>query len=250
MKCFSPMHFPGQPLPIRCGGCPSCRAHKAQEWAFRLYCEYKKNPVAIFLTLTYSDDDVKTISKRDLQLFLKRYRKTVYPSGRRYFGCGEYGDTTGRPHYHLVIFGANRSDIPFIESAWPYGLTNVKPLTLARIKYTAGYTSKKVSKGSRVDDGLEPPFLLMSRRPGIGFEFMSEHPVDFAREFTHVMGMKTHIPSYIQKRFLSQEEMDKRAQSRVDKYYENGLPMPQSYEEFCQNEYNFKSKTALRKKRS
>lgn len=54
------------------------------------------------------------LSKRDIQLFLKRLRKNIYYEFRerkpevaqgsvRYFIIGEYGPTTYRPHYHGII---------------------------------------------------------------------------------------------------------------------------------------------------
>lgn len=50
---------------------------------------------------------IAVLSKRDVQLFLKRLRKYVYKNTRerlRYFIVGEYGPKTYRPHYHLLLF--------------------------------------------------------------------------------------------------------------------------------------------------
>lgn len=42
---------------------------------------------------------------------MKRLRKYLEPVKVRFFACGEYGDNTYRPHYHLILFGCDfRSD--------------------------------------------------------------------------------------------------------------------------------------------
>ena len=40
---------------------------------------------------------------------MKRVRKFA-GSGVRFFGCGEYGDRGGRPHYHGLLFGLDFED--------------------------------------------------------------------------------------------------------------------------------------------
>lgn len=51
-----------------------------------------------------------TLRKRHYQLFFKRLRKW-YGKPIRYFGTGEYGSKTQRPHYHFIIFGLKLDDL-------------------------------------------------------------------------------------------------------------------------------------------
>ena len=69
-----------------------------------------------FLTLTYNDQELpagETLVPTDLQKFWKRFRKNHSPV--RYYSCGEYGDRTGRPHYHACAFGARFEDQMFFD---------------------------------------------------------------------------------------------------------------------------------------
>lgn len=122
--------YPGQL--IKCGKCEGCRIDKSREWANRLLLEkeYYPDDQVWFATFTYDEQHVPksayghpetgeaipvmTLSKRDHQLLLKRIRKN---SGDdiRYFGCGEYGPRTMRPHLHYIFFGLRLSDLV------PYG---------------------------------------------------------------------------------------------------------------------------------
>ena len=80
----------------------------------------------MFLTLTYNDDNLPSdvgLHKDDLQRFFKRLRKALDTKKIRYFACGEYGDTTSRPHYHAIVFGLglNEIDKKYVTDAWPLG---------------------------------------------------------------------------------------------------------------------------------
>lgn len=104
-----------------CGQCAGCRYRRRMDWAIRLEHEAKLHPDAIFLTLTYDDENLPHggslfhdhISKfvRALRKKLKRDAKAKTSEARpgcpkiRYFGVGEYGGELGRPHYHLILFG-------------------------------------------------------------------------------------------------------------------------------------------------
>ena len=117
---------------IPCGRCIGCRLDHANDWATRCALEAKNWKHNIFVTLTYNNetdengnlkhlpltkDKKVTLKKKDIQDFMKRLRwhmkgemqwenpkngKTENPI--RYFACGEYGPTRGRPHYHMAIF--------------------------------------------------------------------------------------------------------------------------------------------------
>lgn len=54
-----------------------------------------------FITLTYDDEHLPlgmSLVPKDLQDFLKRFRSRIAPIKVRYYGVGEYGDQTQRPH--------------------------------------------------------------------------------------------------------------------------------------------------------
>lgn len=164
-------------LRLPCGSCIGCRMSRAREWALRCSLELQAHSDACWATLTYDDAHLPpTLAKGHVSGWLKRLRARVAPVGVRFFASGEYGERTARPHYHSILFGVPES-AP-IQDCWPYGFARVDPLSPAAISYVAGYCSKKVGwkleAGERIDYStgeiyeFQPPFVLMSRRPGIG----------------------------------------------------------------------------------
>lgn len=169
------------PFPVPCGKCSGCRRDRAREWKNRLCLEAGYYKHVYFLTLTYSDKfvpidrdtGIPSLNKKDLQGFFKRLR---HKWSFRYFACGEYGDTTARPHYHAIlfsdvplpldIFAVNKYHCPFIQDSWKLGLHEVSEADNGCIAYVAGYCNKKI-KDPDWDTYPVKPFVLMSRRPGI-----------------------------------------------------------------------------------
>ena len=98
---------------VPCGKCLGCRKAHARQWAIRLVHEAQLHPTsAWFVTLTYDDGslpDNGSLDPRDLQLFLKKLRRK-HRRKLRYYACGEYGDASDRPHYHLVLYGPELLD--------------------------------------------------------------------------------------------------------------------------------------------
>lgn len=156
----------------------------------------------------YGDDEngeaIKSTSlrKRELQLFIKRLRRAFPDQQLRYFACGEYGsaENTFRPHYHLIVFGLKLNDLKFfkrdhrgydhytsesVSRVWSdpdthesKGFVDVEQVNSKTCAYVARYTLKKLyGKEAWFYErlNLEPPFLLMSRRPGIGKLWYDEH---------------------------------------------------------------------------
>lgn len=148
---------------------------RAREWSLRCFLEHQRHDHACWATLTYSDANLPpTLCVPHLQRFNRNLRKHLR---FRFFASGEYGDTTYRPHYHIILFGVPETAAELIQSSWKHGYARVDPLTPAAISYVAGYCSKKLSHKADREERInyetgevytfQPPFTLMSRRPGI-----------------------------------------------------------------------------------
>lgn len=136
--------YTGELVSVPCGKCNICLNRARALWVSRLREESTCHTYTMFLTLTYDDAhlpkvDLSTLSPesfsdtfeqsyndsldfisyhnncipvvsiKDIQNFFKRLRsKIVYNHGKnkniRYFCCSEYGPTTFRPHYHLLLW--------------------------------------------------------------------------------------------------------------------------------------------------
>lgn len=151
-----------------------CRINRKRLWAARLTLESMLWESSVFLTLTYSPElypEDGCVSKRELQLFLKRLRKLL-PQPIRYYGVGEYGDLSKRAHYHLILFNVYPGNAPDIDKAWGKGLIHVGSFTIESAAYVAGYITNARTNQKDLDyAGMPektPEFSIMSRRPGIG----------------------------------------------------------------------------------
>jgi len=144
-----------------------------------------------FVTLTYDPKklpDTMSVYPATLSAFVKRLRFNTQHK-LRYFGCGEYGDKSGHPHYHLALFnfptclyGRTRHHVPTccslcetISKAWGYGRIELGTLTPHSMAYVAGYLNKKMTRDTDPRlEGRRPEFARMSLRPGIGLGMMHE----------------------------------------------------------------------------
>lgn len=198
---FDLKEYIGERIELPCGKCPACRADQSMMWAIRCYQEASLHAQNSFITLTYNEDSVPpALVKDDLQKFFKRLR---HQYGKlRYFACGEYGEKTRRPHYHALVFGhdflAGAEQIgdhylnPLLTEIWGNGHTVVDPVNMATCCYVSGYVNKK---------NADPDtFTLMSRRPGIGKDWLKAYADDLRRNGTvAIEGREYPIP----KRYLA-----------------------------------------------
>lgn len=204
-----------QPIQIPCGQCIGCRLEKSRQWAMRCVLEASLYEQNTFLTLTYNDANLPidlSLKKRDLQLFMKRLRKR-YGNDIRFYACGEYGDRSLRPHYHLILFNFYPPDGDLIRlrpmplyisqsllKLWPFGYHSFGMVTFDSAAYVARYCTKKIT-GTNADahyKGREPEFALMSRRPGIGAPWLERFHTDVYPADTVVLrdGLKLKPPKY------------------------------------------------------
>jgi len=159
-------------------------------------------------TPTREEQEWYTLAKADLQGFTKRLNEDVRrrsSRGVKYFACGEYGDTTQRPHYHIAVYGEDFSDdrqqwahsksgnqlwrSSRLKRLWPHGDADIGDLTFESAAYIARYQMKKIT-GRKADEHytrvdregnmtrLQPEFCVMSRRPGIASEWFAQYKDD------------------------------------------------------------------------
>lgn len=174
-----------QPVTLPCGNkCRHCRLKNSQEKGIRCMHEASFHKDNVFLTLTYDDahlpmanaysllDTKKTItsySKTDPVTFVKDLRAWLSyhrPNTKILtFGCAEYGEKFGRPHFHLIIFGWKPEDLQFLRMSkndwspkkwpvyksellkklWPHGFHEIGTVTYESACYVARYVMKKFS---------------------------------------------------------------------------------------------------------
>jgi hypothetical protein len=173
-------------IPFPCGQCLACQINKRRVWTHRMLLESYKHDASCFITLTYTDENLPNggsleLSKRDVQLFVKRLRKRLAKElgsdlGKfRYYICGEYGPTTGRPHYHGILFGVSAAYEDIIDEEWGMGKTEIYPATTETMQYVAGYVTKKIVRPSK-EDGRQKNQSI----PGLEYEaFQDENEFQF-----------------------------------------------------------------------
>lgn len=196
---------------VPCGRCPFCTATKRSDWATRLEYEAKLHLSKKFVTLTYANAHLHwnhgqpQLCKADLQKWFKRVRKAGYKL--RYYAVGEYGSSTYRPHYHVLLFGDVPDDV--IRSSWILGQVHIGSVTQASIMYCLGYIVN--SKGAFMLHHRIPPFSLMSRKPGLGANYLTPEMVkwhkDDRRNFVLVDGAKRHLPRYYKTKIFSKIDL-------------------------------------------
>lgn len=172
MLCGSPVESPHGP--VSCGQCQNCRVNHRRMWTGRILLEaseYKN--MSSFVTLTYNEEEKphdNGLRKRHLQDYFQKLRNRRI-GAVRYFGVGEYGTKTKRPHYHAILFGFAPWDYESdLREAWKYGHVHVGECTPKSAAYTAQYCTKKLRDVPPPElSHLVPEFKLSSRKPAIGY---------------------------------------------------------------------------------
>lgn len=126
---------------LPCGKCLQCRLEYARSWAIRCTHEAQMHENNCFVTLTYSDENLKSdkLIEADFDRFVQKLRdKIKYDLVKKYggrklwnklpaetrkafyekvkigiYGVGEYGEQKKRPHWHACIFNWSPEDYEY-----------------------------------------------------------------------------------------------------------------------------------------
>ncbi|AXH76471.1 MAG: replication initiator protein [Microviridae sp.] len=199
---------------------------KARQWGLRCLHEKKMHAHNAYVTLTYNDECLPpggTLVVRDVQLFMKRLRKSREPEKVRFFCGGEYGDANKRPHYHALLFNCRFPDARLwtqnkrgeslyvsdeLAALWGLGHCSIGEVTFDSAVYCAKYALKKVNgelSGQHYEvidgDGVVfdrvPEFAIMSRRPGIGAGYYDKYGAEVRNlDSVVVEGREVRPPRY------------------------------------------------------
>lgn len=228
-------------LNFDCGACPECLRKKANSWALRAVFEAKQHLYNCMITLTYDKykynksghfdgkhleempvDPTIEVSKRHIQLFIKRLRKHFSGQKIKYICAAEYGSKTHRAHYHLILFGVRFPDLRYykkssrgnviynsslLEELWSMGICTVDNINVSEA--SARYCTKYCAK-SRSED----TFMLFSQ--GIGIDSLMK---SFNGECYWVNGRRYPIPRSVWQRYIMRKYKEK--YPRIDYRYVN-----------------------------
>lgn len=234
---------------VPCGKCIPCITKRRNDWTFRIKKELEKAYSMVFLTLTYTDESIPLINekgdiyrayeipmndryaylpslnKKDVQKWLKKLRKLDQDnqnSKLKYYIVGEYGDKTGRPHYHAIMWNYSIKQENSFEEKWSfddkdhkkkYKLGNLDwgQVTPASIHYVTGY----VMNQKKDNDIQMPQFAIMSK--GVGKSYIEDNKYYHAGKtmesegnfFVKNDGYKQSIPRYYKDMVFSIKKREK-----------------------------------------
>lgn len=202
-------------VPIKCGKCMECRKQNQSQWVVRLSEEIRKNPEALFVTLTFNEESYKelaAITKNEnemcriaLRKMLENYRVQNKHTIRHWVAT-ELGDD-GRIHMHGIFW----TDRKVIEKYWKYGFIFIGTWVNEQ---TIFYITKYIMKVSTVDKNFTPKILCSK---GIGANYLNRYDVHNNRykekrtdeSYRLRDGRKISLPDYYKRKIYSEKEREK-----------------------------------------
>lgn len=177
---------------VPCGHCIFCRAEQRREWSLRCWLEAKEYDYNQFITLTYDSkhDPQYGVDRSEVSRFMhtlrEYFRRERKHSGIRFYACGDYGETTHRAHYHILLFNCPpfgdekkykitekkhtlyKSKI--LERLWGKGGCITATVNRQVCDYVARYKLK--SFNTKLPKRLHRSFQCMSTQKGIGLNYL------------------------------------------------------------------------------
>lgn len=227
-------------FPADCGRCLPCLKKRKAQWSYRIENEMKHSVTAYFVTLTYDDANLPagnvverqhhktfiellklyeswpalvTRPDHSYEEFIRASQKTgEYSAGFRYddypvryYGVCEFGGTSGRVHWHYLLF--NILDVRNIQKAWQCGIIQVDPCNINTIDYVLKYMIK-----DRANDQEEGKKECSFMSKGIGMQGITEEFIKQISEpqnnqVVNTRGHKVALPRIFRKRYMDKDTL-------------------------------------------
>ena len=224
-------------VPAGCGKCMECKKQKSREWQVRLQEEIRHSKNGKFVTLTFSNESIKELSKNielkgyDLdneiatlatRRFLERWRKKYKKSVKHWLVTELGGNGTENIHMHGIIWTNESAET--INKIWKYGYTwigdknNGGYVSEKTVNYITKYVTKTDIKHSEYNSKI-----LCS--PGIGKNYieredskLNKYKSENTKEtYTTRTGVKLALPIYYRNKIYNEEEREKLWIEKLDK---------------------------------
>lgn len=224
-------------VPAGCGKCIECKKQKAREWQVRLQEEIRHDKTGKFVTLTFSDESIKELSKEIKNLdgynldneiatlatrrFLERWRKKYKKSVKHWLVTELGGNGTENIHMHGIIW--TNENAKTINEIWKYGFTWVGD------KENEGYVNEKtinyiVKYVNKTDEKHKEYNSKILTSAGIGKKYI-ERPdskkniykgKDTKETYTTRQGIKLAMPIYYRNKIYTEQEREQLWLNKLD----------------------------------
>lgn len=187
--------------------------------AIRAFHESTCHDDSMFLTLTYDQEHLlsRSLFMDDIRQFNNILKKKLRSKKIIIFGCGEYGENYGRPHFHLLVFNHWFTDSIYysksssgerlytsntLNSIWNKGNCIIGRVSFASAYYVARYSTKKVirEKSWYADYDLVPETGIFPKRPPLGRSWIEKnYKFVLDNNFVWCNDIKCPVPRYYKK---------------------------------------------------
>lgn len=214
-------------VPIKCGFCEECRKQEARNWQIRLTEHIKKHTNGKFITFTFSEKSLTSISMEAktsdaneiagfaIRRFLERFRKHGKRSVNHWLITELGHEGTERIHVHGILF----TNCKIIERLWGYGNVFIgKYVNQKTINYIVKYITKI--------DNDHPSFKgKVFTSPGIGAGYITKQQTQINKykenetneNYRAPTGHKLPLPIYYRNKIYTEEERDNLWTQKLDK---------------------------------
>jgi len=225
-------------FPADCGRCLPCLKKRKAQWSYRIENEMKHSVTSYFVTLTYDDNNLpggNVVERHHHKVFIEllklyeswpematrpdhsyeeyerasagigefsdSYRYDDYPI--RYYGVCEFGGTSGRVHWHYLLF--NVLDVRNVSKAWQCGLIQVDVCNINTVDYVLKYMIK-----DRENDQPEGKRECSFMSKGIGMHGITEEFIKSISEpennqVINSRGNRLALPRIFRKRYMDKD---------------------------------------------